>query len=143
MNTLEVNKYLKHYKKFKGTYPRDLLPNNIPKYCGVIVNTDDSSNAGQHWVSIYNGDVAIYFDSFGLPPLHKEIIKFLDNISPVGWCYNSVTFQGMTSETCGMYCVYFLINHFNGGKFENFHVIFNQNKKINDIMVESLYKLKI
>src|SRR5882757_6820875 len=141
MNTLQINGCLKGYKNFCGTYARDRIPNMIPKNTGIVVNTDDSSKPGEHWVAIFNYDVAIYFDSFGLPPMHKEIIDFLDKISPFGWFHNSVTFQGLKSNTCGMYCVYFLKTYFKGKNFNEFRITFNKTQNENDLLVEKLYKM--
>ena len=143
MNTLQINDYMSSFEEYKGTYPRDRLPDKIPPNSGVIINTDKSSGPGQHWIAVYNGPrCAIYFDSFGLPPLHKEIISFLDRISDIGWAFNTITFQSMNSKTCGLYSIYFLTNYFNGGDFINFRKIFNFKRTLNDKLSEKLYKMK-
>jgi hypothetical protein len=53
MNTLEINRYLKKFPQFKGTYPRDMLPtiNRLPA-C-VVINTDPSNEPGEHWVAVF------------------------------------------------------------------------------------------
>ena len=141
MNTIEINVCMKAYNRYIGTFPRDLLPLLIPKYTGVIVNTDKSKNPGEHWVAIYNDDIPVYFDSYGNPPLHKEIIQFLDRLGPNGWCHNTVVFQGLLATTCGMYCIYFLKNYFKGASFDIFHVTFNKKQNQNDMLVQKLYKI--
>ena len=143
MNTIEINNFLLNFKNFKGTYPRDLLPKSLEKNCGIVINTDTSQEPGEHWVAIYMHNTnAEYFDSFGLPPLHKEIINFLDKISPNGWSYNTICFQSLHSQTCGNYCVLFLTNYLNGGTFAIFQSIFNFKKDINDRIAEILYKIQ-
>lgn len=142
MNTYEINRYLANYIQFFGTYPRDMLPRALARGGGIVVNTDKSTNPGLHWVAIYlsSDGYAVYFDSFGLPPMHIEIIKFLNDISPIGWFHNAITFQSLYTDTCGMYCVYFLANFFNGKDFELFRSIFNHSTKINDRLAKILYK---
>ena len=141
MNTITINEYMKPFGQYKGTYPRDCLPEDIPKSTGVIINTDASTGPGKHWVAVYNGPThAVYFDSFGLPPLHKDIIQFLDRISPSMWGHNTITFQSESTNTCGLYCLYFLTNYFNGGDFINFRKIFNFKQTKNDLFIKSLYK---
>ena len=142
MNTCEINKYLNNFIHFFGTYPKDLLPKALAKKAGIVINTDNSNQPGEHWVAVFlrpNG-YAEYFDSFGMPPMHMEIIEFLDNISPLGWFYNTIGFQSIYQNTCGMYCVYYLANYFNGGDFDLFRSIFNHSSSLNDRLAKILYK---
>lgn len=144
MNTVEVDHFLKSYRYYHGTYPRDLIPKYIPNNYGLIVNTDKSNMPGEHWVALYKvNDCVIYFDSFGLPPLHEEIIKFIKANSIKGWYYNTINFQSVYSNTCGVYCVFYLTNYFNGGNFENFCKIFNFNCNINDKLAKKLYQWRL
>jgi hypothetical protein len=143
MNTLEINDYLRGYINFRGTFPRDLLPTYLSKFCGVVINTDKACDPGEHWVAIYmNKKTAEYFDSFGLPPMHKDIIEFLDRISPNGWQHNSITYQSLYTDTCGNYCVYFLASRFNGDDDHAFRKIFNFNPKLNDRIAKYLYNIR-
>ena len=50
---------------------------------GYVVNLDEYSDISIHWISLYvkNNDI-IYFDSFGVEHIPKEIIKFIGNPSP-------------------------------------------------------------
>ena len=142
MNTLDINKILRKYNQFRGTYSRNLLPNKINKPFGIVINTDPSSEPGEHWVAIYmstEGELE-YFDSFGLPPLHAEIIEFLDNNCVNGWSYNTITFQSIYSTTCGMYCVIYLYFKCTGKSFYDFTALFNYNETINDKIAKILYK---
>ena len=44
------------------------------------VNLDEYESVGTHWVELYvNGDNVIYFDSFRVKHIRKEIKKFIDN----------------------------------------------------------------
>jgi len=142
MNTIEINNYLKGFKEFGGTYPRDSLPYKVDKPSCFVINTDKADGPGEHWVAIYlyNNGSGEYFDSFGLPPLHTEIIQFLHKNCPKGWYHNSITFQSFYSGTCGTYCVLYLSTKCRGMTFELFINMFNNNKRTNDLIAEILYK---
>src|ERR1043165_2488231 len=62
---------------FKGVFLRDELPNKPrASECGIL-NLDDSSGLGSHWVVfLKNGKDKLYFDSYGLPP-RTELLKYL------------------------------------------------------------------
>jgi Adenovirus endoprotease len=109
MNTIQINELLSEYDCFIGTYPRDLLPIKKIKIrpCALIINTDDSSKPGEHWVSIYMdvSGTAEYFDSFGFMPMHDEIYNFLYRNKITNLIYNPNQIQSITSKTCGAYCV--------------------------------------
>ena len=77
------------------------------KECG-IVNLDNSSGPGTHWVAYYkDDDIKEYFDSFGNLQPPKEIIKYLgkNNLS-----YNYNQIQDYNTFNCGHLCIEFLIN---------------------------------
>ena len=60
-------------------YSRNNLPNKIKKGAYVI-NLDEYENTGTHWVSLLvKTNEAIYFDSFGIEHIPKEISKFINN----------------------------------------------------------------
>ena len=144
MNTLEISNYMQNFKNFKGVYPRDLLTFSLSKNTGIIVNTDLSTKPGEHWVSIYKNkdNEIIYFDSFGFPPLHEEIIRFIIKNCDNGWYYNTITYQSVYQDTCGMYCIYFITCMLRHGKYENFQTIFRANPDFNDILAKILYKVQ-
>ena len=95
---------------FAGVFSRDKLPKHRLRKRPLlfVVNTDHSDGPGEHWVCIYLDPFsgAEYFDSFGIPPYHREIITFLCKNSK-RYVYNSVVLQGPFSQTCGHYCVYY------------------------------------
>ena len=71
-----------------------------------IINTDTSDKPGEHWVAIYfrNNDEAIYFDSYGLPPLEDYILQFIQR-NTRHWIYHKELLQSPWSRVCGMYCI--------------------------------------
>lgn len=120
--------------------PRDKIPRIKNKPIGIVINTDSSKESGEHWVSIFVGNdgIPIYFDSFGLPPLHEDIITFLINNSPKGWNYNTLTLQHPTSTSCGRYCMEFLINQFSKKHVNHFLNLFTSNLARNENILNSL-----
>ncbi len=87
MDTVLIRKLLKSFKCFKGVYPLDLIPTIKKKPIAIIVNTHPSDKPREHWVSIIisKDGIGEYFDSFGLPPLHAEFVKYLDKNCEKGW----------------------------------------------------------
>lgn len=86
------------------------MRNRLPKMpykkeCGII-NMDNDSGPGTHWVAYYKDDNIIeYYDSFGnlQPPL--EILYYLGpNIT-----YNYKRDQHFNTYNCGHLCLKFLI----------------------------------
>ncbi len=139
MNTIQINELLSEYDCFIGTYPRDLLPKEKIKIrpCALIVNTDESSKPGEHWLAIYlnaNG-TAEYFDSFGFMPMHNDIIKFLLRNNIKSLIYNPNQIQSITTKTCGAYCVLFVKFKCLNYDFCDLMNCFSNNKYKNDVKI--------
>ena len=63
--------------RFSGVYSRNNLPNKIKKGAYVI-NLDAFENTGTHWVALFvKPKYLVYFDSFGIEHIPKEINKFV------------------------------------------------------------------
>ena len=119
-----------------------MLPKKILRPCAFIANTHPSTKPGEHWVAIYvspkgKGE---YFDSYGLPPLQKDIKNYMEEQCPNGWKYNPFVLQDANSFTFGYYCVLYVISKSHGLKFCTFVKLFYKNKLVNDIMVYNLVK---
>lgn len=86
---------------------RDTLPTE--KYnneCG-IVNLDDNTGNGTHWVAYYSdGKQKIYFDSFGLDP-PVELKQYLGP-APPGILIQTFQLQDYGDVICGHLCLYVL-----------------------------------
>ena len=77
LTNIEINEYYKNEPKFNGVYSRNNLPNKIKKGAYVI-NLDEYENTGTHWVSLFvKPKYTVYFDSFGVEDIPKEINKFI------------------------------------------------------------------
>ena len=75
LTNIEINEYYKNEPRFNGVY----LPNKIKKGAYVI-NLDEYENTGTNCVFlVVKTNEAIYFDSFGIEHIPKEINKFINN----------------------------------------------------------------
>jgi hypothetical protein len=114
LNSIQLYKILKHDKCtrgiFLGVFARDQLPFK-PKYPSCfIINTDDSSKQGKHWLAFYydsNGD-AMFFDSFGMHPVFYKLTSYLNRTSR-NWSFNSIQYQSFNTKTCGYFAFIFLL----------------------------------
>jgi hypothetical protein len=142
MDTLTINKLLKNVSCYIGTFSRDALPKTMKLNSSLIVNTDTSDKPGEHWIAICKNidGTGEYFDSYGLPPLHKELIVFMFQNFSEGWTYNTVPLQCLDCVTCGHYCVVFVKLKCFGIQSCEFTRLFTNNLSLNDVIVKWLIK---
>ena len=78
LTNFKIQKYYQNDPRFSGVYSRDNLTET--KDGAYIINLDEYSDIGTHWVALYvhNDDVA-YFDFFGVEHISKEIKTFTSN----------------------------------------------------------------
>ena len=76
LTNFEIIKY-ENESRFDSVYSRDKLPNKI-KDGAYLINLDEYSDIGTHWVALYvkNNDIT-YFDSFGVEHIPNEQEKEL------------------------------------------------------------------
>jgi hypothetical protein len=121
MNTEEIEKLVQG----SGTkclasdqLPRDPIKNDI-----FIVNTDEISKEGTHWVVIAKlGQSMVYADTLGLPPLLKPFVTFINLNMKEGDSlkFNRYPFQDSQSSNCGFYCILLAWHLHQGLSFEDF-----------------------
>ena len=109
---LEAAKKMK-IRNFTVTVRDELPIKPRDNECGIL-NLDDSSGSGTHWVGwIKRHTEKYYFDGYGLPP-PLELLKYLH--SPV--YYNSERLQPDNEVFCGHLCLYVLKMVGDGMKFQ-------------------------
>ena len=77
LKNFEIKDYHENEPQFDGVYSRDNLIKTIKN--GVyVINLDECNNVRTHWIALYlkNNEV-IYFDSFGVEHVPKEIRRFI------------------------------------------------------------------
>ena len=105
----DILKYAKLLKisNFRGVFMRNALPASGPHfYESAIVNLDDASGPGTHWVAYRKrGKNVVYFDSFGdlRPPLDLILYLGVDEVK-----YNHERYQDFDTYNCGHLCLKFL-----------------------------------
>ena len=86
LTNFEIQKYYQNEPSFNGAYSRDNLSKIMHRV--YVINLDDYSDIGTHWVPLYMGRVSpkdvqnnnvTYFDSFGVEHIPKEIKTFINN----------------------------------------------------------------
>ena len=86
---------------------RNALPVGGPKYYeSAIINLDDASGPGTHWVAYRKrGNNVVHFDSFGdlQPPLDLMLYLDVDEVK-----YNHERYQDFNTYICGYLCLQFL-----------------------------------
>ena len=124
--------YYSNEPRFNGVYSRDNLP-KITKKGAYVINLDEYENTGSHWIALFiKTNEFIYFDSFGIEHIPKEINKFIRSKelgSAVGnkkIKANIFRIQAYDSIMCGYFWIEF-INYMLKGKtlldYTNDHVI--------------------
>ena len=134
------DKYAKKY--FCGVLPLDHLPSKkLTHDCSFIVNSDKSHEKGMHWFAIYaplNGYVE-YFDPFGLRPIHEEIYDFIKKNSN-NYIYNNQQIQHLSSNKCGLFCLFFILTRSRGIPIEKSIIFFNKISKLNDEIIVNIFE---
>ena len=79
LTNFEIQKYYQNEPRFNGVYSRDNLPKQV-KDGAYVINLDEHKDTGTHWIALFcNRNEIVYFDSFGVEHLPKEIKKFVGN----------------------------------------------------------------
>ena len=106
LSNLEITDSVKKLRipSFRGVFVRDALPETPNKNeCGIL-NLDDSSGNGTHWVLWYRkNNKNFYFDSYGVQP-PQELQRYLKNAI----LYTTEKIQPKGEVFCGHLCLHVL-----------------------------------
>ena len=121
LTNFEIRKYYENKPRFNGVYSRNNLP-KIIKNGPYVINLDEYANVGTHWIALYvkNNEV-IYFDSFGVEHVPKEIKKLIGNKDIKT---NIFRIQAYNSIMCGYFCIGFIGFMFANKTLVNFNSLF-------------------
>ena len=139
LTNIEISEYYSNGPRFNGVYSRDNLP-KITKKGAYIINLDEYEKTGTHWIALFiKTNEVIYFDSFGIEHIPKEINKFIGNnkkIKP-----NIFRIQAYNSIMCGYFCIE-LINYMLKDKtLLDYINLFSPNDfKKNDRVIKRIFK---
>ena len=122
LTNFEIQEYYQNEPRFNGVFSRDNLPNSI-KNGAYVINLDEYRDIGTHWVALYvNNKIIIYFDSFGVEHIPKEIIKFIGNNKKI--ITNIYRIQAYDSLMCGYFCIGFINVMFDGNSLTDYTNLF-------------------
>ena len=134
LTNFEIQEYYQNEPRFNRVFSRDNLANTI-KNSAYVINLDEYRDTGTHWVALYvDNKTIIYFDSFGVEHIPKEIIKFIGNeqsSSAKARNKNIITniyrIQAYNSIMCGYFCIGFINFMFNGNSLTDYTSLFSPN----------------
>ena len=137
LTNFEIQDYFKNEKRFNGVYSR----NNLPKLKkGVyVINLDHSKNTGTHWVVIFvKEDGVIYFDTFGVEYIPKEIMERIKNKNIKTSIFR---IQDYNSIMCGYFCILFIEYMLNDKNLTDFTNLFSPwNFEKNDDIIKRYFQ---
>ena len=141
LTNFEIQEYYQNEPRFNGVFSRDNLPNSL-KNGAYVINLDEYHDIGTHWIALYvNIKIAIYFDSFGVEHIPKEIIKFIGNNKKI--ITNIYRIQAYDSIMRGYFCIGFINFIFDGNSLTDCTNLFSPNDlKKNDNIILKYFGLQ-
>ena len=102
-----------------------------------VINLDEYKDAGTHWIALYvKNKKVVYFDSFGVKHVPKEIIKFIKNKDIIA---NIFRLQAYDSIMCGYFCIKFIDYMFDGKTLIDYTNLFSPHDlKKNDRIIKDI-----
>ena len=146
LTNIEISEYYKNEPRFNGVYSRNNLPNKIKKGAYVI-NLNEFENTGTHWVSLFvKSKYTVYFNSFGVEYIPKEINKFINNDTTKSSAIariksNIFRIQAYDSIMCGYFCIEFINYMLKGKTLLDYTNLLSPNDfKKNDRVIKRIFK---
>ena len=116
LTNFEIQEYYQNEPRFNGVFSRDNLPNNNIKSGAYVINLDEYRDIGRKTM--------IYFDSFRVKHIPKEIMKFIGNKNIIT---NIFRLQAYDSIMCGYFSIGFINFMFNGNSLSDYTSLFSPN----------------
>ena len=138
LTNCQIKEYCEKKCRFNGVYSRDNLPKTI-KNGAHAINLDEYADVGTHWITLYvKSNEVIYFDSFGVEHVPKEIKRFIGHKNIKA---NIFRIQEDHSTMCGYFCINFIDFMFSNKTLIDFTGLFSTyDFKKNDEIVLSYFK---
>ena len=113
LTSFEIQKFYQNEPRFNGVFSRDNLPKIKDR--SYIINLDEYSDIGTHWVALYvHKNNITYFDSFGVEYIPKDLRTFINNKNIKT---NIFKIQEYDLIMCGYFCIRFIDFILAGKKF--------------------------
>ena len=145
LTNFEISEYYENEPRFNGVYSRDNLPKIIRshelgsavKNGAYIINLDEYADIGTHWNALYvKTNEVIYFGSFGVEHIPKEIMKFIGNKNIKA---NMFRLQTYDSIMWGYFCIKFINYMFKGKSSIDFTNLFSPHNLKKTIKLSKSY----
>ena len=121
LTNFEIQKYYQNEPRFNGVFSRNNLPKKI-KDGAYVINLDEYADVGTHWIALFcNRNEIVYFDSFGVEHIPKEIKKLINNKNIIA---NIFRVQTNDSVMCGYFCIGFIDCMLAGKNLTNYTNLF-------------------
>ena len=130
----KIQEYYQSEPRFNSVYSKDSLTKI--KDGDYIINLDEYSHIGTHWVALYvHDDTVTYFYSFDVEHIPKEIKTFIDHSLSI--TANIFRVQAYDSIMCRYFCIGFIDFLLAGKTLTEFTNLFSPNnfKKKDDIIL--------
>ena len=134
LTNFEIQKYYQNEPRFNGVFSRNNLPKKI-KDGAYVINLDEYADVGTHWIALFcNRNEIVYFNSFGVEHVPKEIKEFIGNKNIKA---NIFRVQANNSGMCGYFCIGFINFMLAGKNLTDFLNLFSPDdfKKNSDIIL--------
>lgn len=132
---------------YGGTLPCDRLPMTQDRAGrrAFIVNTDPHDRPGTHWVALWTDrDECELFDSIAMPLGYYKTAAPLEiwiERHYLTCASNADAVQAITNQTCGYYCLFYLLAKHRGQSMSTFLTMFDtSNYLANDELVATMMR---
>ena len=138
LTNFEIQRYYENEQRFNGVFSRNNLPKKI-KDGAYVINLDEYADVGTHWIALFcNRNEIVYFDSFGVEHVPKEIKEFVGNKNIKANIFRE---QANNSVMCGYFCTGFIDFMLAGKKLTDFTNMFSPyDFKKNDDIILTYFK---
>ena len=138
LTNFEIQKYYPNEPRFNGVFSRNNLPLKI-KDGAYIINLHEYTDVGTHWIALFcNKNEVVYFGSFGVEHVPKEIKKFINNKNIIAKIFR---IQANDSVMCGYFCIGFIDFMLADKKLTDYTNLFSPyDFKKNDSIILSYFK---
>ena len=142
LNTQELANYMLRdpfiRRQFGGVLALDELRFTKLKPKIYIVNTDIHTEPGQHWFCLYLCRIPEHFDPAADMPL-DSVNNYLILNGP-NYMYNTKRVQSYTSDTCGLFCLFYCYFRCRNFSFNEILSMFTSNLLLNETIVIYFYE---
>ena len=139
LTNFEIQKFYQNESRFIGVYFWETICLKKIKDGVYVINLDEYADVGTHWIVLFcNRNEIVYFDSFGVDYVPKEIKEFVENKNIKA---NIFRVQANNSVMCGYFCIGFIDFMLAGKKLTDYtNLFFPYDFKKNDNIILNYFK---